>query len=526
MSRLNVPQAEGVTVPGGVVEDKREGRDGALISLADRIDEVVRLDGAAPAIQFQGAWRNWSYLSGAVDAIDARLAGMGVARDSAVGVVMRNRPEVVRAIVAVLATRRCVVTLSSVIPRAALCEEIRKMSLSAVIASTVDWDDDLRRAVRDAGGAALAVSDDADEVVSDAIEPRSGVAGPDVAGVAVQMLTSGTTGAPKRVDLRYASLEYEIQSTASYSSSEDLSAARLRSGTSIIWVPLLHIGGMRSLITTLVAGRRIALMERFDVEEWRALVVEHRPKVVSLAPTALRMVLDAGLPRQTFDGVRAVFSGTAPLSPEAAEEFRERYGVPVLVVYGATEFAGGVAGWTLRDWERYGADKRGSVGRANAGVAIRIVDPETAAPMPAGELGILEVRGPQLGTDDWVRTTDLGRMDEDGFLWIIGRADDVVIRGGFKVSTTAVRDALLRHPAISDASVVGIPDARLGSVPVAAVEVSPGYGRAPTGEELRQFLRELLTAYQVPVEIKVVDALPRTPSMKASQPEVRKLFTS
>jgi long-chain acyl-CoA synthetase len=499
----------------------------ANISLADRIRDMVSLDPSAEALQFGGRWRTWAYLASAIDIIDACLTENGIGQDSAIGVVMRNRPEVVRGIVALLATRRCVVTLSSVIPTADLADEITRMSLPAVLMSECDWaEDQLPAAIRAGGSLGISLLDRDDRAIGDEVKPERPGAQLDAAGVAVQMLTSGTTGTPKRVDLRYRSLEYEIESTASYSPSENLSQVRLRSGTSIIWAPLLHIGGMRALITTLVAGRRIALMERFNVEEWRRLVVEHRPRVVSLAPTALRMVLDAEIPRGTFESVRAVFAGTAPLSPETADEFYERFGVPVLVVYGATEFAGGVAGWTLRDWERYGASKRGSVGRANAGVTLRIVDPETYSPLPPGRSGIVEVMGPQLGSDGWVRTTDLGRMDEDGFLWILGRADDVIIRGGFKVSTSVVREALARHPAVADAAVIGVAHKRLGSAPVAAVELVPGLEGPPTPEDLKHFLREVLTPYQVPVEIRIMDVLPRTPSMKVSQPELRRVFSA
>lgn len=495
------------------------------ISLAGRLDQIVRLEPWAPALEFEGAWRSWGYLATAVDSIDAQLTAYGVGPDAAVGVLIRNRPEVVRGIVALLATRRCVVTLSSVIPTDALIEEIGRLSLPAVLMSEVDWAvEPLRAALAGAGSLGLALVDREDQVIGDLADPVRPAAEHDVAGVAVRMLTSGTTGSPKRVSLTYRSLEHEIASTAAYSPTEQVDQVRLRSGTSIVWVPLLHMGGMRSLITTFVAGRRVALMERFDVAEWSDLVIEHRPKAVSLAPAALRMVLDAKVSRETFDGVKAVFCGSAPLAPETGEEFFERFGVPVLVVYGATEFAGGVAGWTLRDWEKYGAQKRGSVGRANAGVTIRIVDPETSEALPAGTPGLVEVTGPQLGESGWMRTTDLGRMDADGFLWLMGRADDVIIRGGFKVSTTTVHDALVTHPAVGEASVIGIPDARLGSVPVAAVELASGVGTAPTPDELRSFLKGTLSAYQVPVEILIVERLPRTPSMKVSQPEVRKLF--
>jgi acyl-CoA synthetase (AMP-forming)/AMP-acid ligase II len=192
------------------------------------------------------------------------------------------------------------------------------------------------------------------------------------------------------------------------------------------------------------------------------------------------------------------------------------------VVYGATEFAGGVAGWTIRDWRDFHETKRGSVGRVNPGVQVRVVDQETDRVVTDGSVGLLELKGAQLASEEWVRTTDLGRIDEDGFIWIVGRADDVIIRGGFKVPTGAVADVLRAHPDVVEACVVGRPDARLGQVPVAAVEVRSG---APlTAEELRSWASERLSGYQVPVEVRIVDQLPRTPSMKVSQHGVRAIL--
>ena len=308
-----------------------------------------------------------------------------------------------------------------------------------------------------------------------------------------------------------------------YSRTGALTTPRLASGVAIIWNPLLHIGGLRGLITNVVAGRRIALLERFSVTAWAALVAEHRPKAVSLVPSALRMVLDSGLPRDALSGVSAVFSGTAPLPVETAIEFEERFGIPVLVVYGATEFAGGVAGWTLADWQQFGATKRGSVGRVNAGIEARVVDQESGAVVDANSSGLLEVRGVQLGIEGWLRTTDLAHIDDDGFIWIEGRADDVINRGGFKISPDTVAQVLRRHTAVLDASVIAMQHARLGQVPVAGVELRDG--AEVTSAELTEWCKEHLSSYQVPVEILVVDALPRTPSMKVSQPQLRSLFT-
>jgi acyl-coenzyme A synthetase/AMP-(fatty) acid ligase len=277
-------------------------------------------------------------------------------------------------------------------------------------------------------------------------------------------------------------------------------------------------------IQALVDGRRISLLERFSVEGWRDGVRRHRPKVSSLVPTALRMVLDADLPREDLASLRAVTSATAPLPPETAVAFEEKYGIPVLPLYGATEFAGGVAGWTLKDHEKWSRAKRGSVGRAHPGCELRIVNPEDGRVLAAGATGLLEVRSAQLGSEaGWVRTTDLAELDADGFLWIRGRADNAIIRGGFKIAPSEVAEVLERHPAVHEAAVVGIADERLGALPVAAVELEPG---APPvdGEELRSFAGQHLAKYQVPARIEIVEALPRTPSLKVSEPGVRALF--
>ena len=182
-----------------------------------------------------------------------------------------------------------------------------------------------------------------------------------------------------------------------------------------------------------------------------------------------------------------------------------------------------MAGWTLADWREFGSSRRGSVGRPNAGVKVRVVDPESGEERPRGEVGLLEVEAPQLSEPGWMRTTDLARMDDDDFIWIVGRTDDVIVRGGLKVSTTSVREVIAGHPAVLDACVIGVPDRRLGQVPVAAVELRP-HADPVSPEEIVAWARERLSGYQVPVELRILDALPRTPSMKVSQAALRASF--
>src|SRR5262249_19587179 len=142
--------------------------------------------------------------------------------------------------------------------------------------------------------------------------------------------------------------------------------------------------------------------------------------------------------------VRSVVCGTAPLSPDDADAFFAKYGVPVLVTYAATEFGGAVAGWNLADHETFGASKRGSVGRAHPSCELRVVA-DSGRVLGADEEGLLEVKAQQMGDHSgWTRTTDVARIDADGFVWILGRADQAIVRGGFKVRAEDVRAALER----------------------------------------------------------------------------------
>jgi len=233
-------------------------------------------------------------------------------------------------------------------------------------------------------------------------------------------------------------------------------------------------------------------------------------------------VLESELEDTLLDGVKSVISGTAPLDPEVAEAFTARFGVPVLTSYGATEFGGGVAGWNLQDHERYRAEKYGSVGRVHPGCELRVVDPETLAPLPNGSVGLLDVKAAQLAEQGWIRTTDLAKVDDDGFLWILGRADQTILRGGFKVQPETIRSALEAHAAVRGASVFGIDDDRLGQVPVAMVELrAPG---AVTADDLRAHLEPRLARYELPVAIVIVDTLPRTLSGKVDLAAARGQF--
>jgi acyl-coenzyme A synthetase/AMP-(fatty) acid ligase len=337
------------------------------------------------------------------------------------------------------------------------------------------------------------------------------------------MLTSGTTGPPKRVDLTYDTLERVLVGAKHYEANRD-SALRLRATPAVVNSPLVHLGGLFRVLQCVSDGRPFALLERFTVDAWVDAIRRHRPATASLVPAALRMVLEADVDPSDLSSLKSVVSGTAPLSADDADAFFDAYGVPVLIAYAATEFGGGVAGWNIRDHREFWSAKRGSVGRAHAGCELRVVEPASGEVLPPDGEGLLEVKAGQLGGESgWIRTTDLARIDPDGFLWILGRADQAIVRGGFKVRPDDVRAALERDPRVRAAAVVSRPDARLGAVPVAAVELRDAT-RTVTPDELLTAVATSLAPYELPAEIRVVETMPRTASAKVDLAAVRTLF--
>jgi acyl-coenzyme A synthetase/AMP-(fatty) acid ligase len=331
------------------------------------------------------------------------------------------------------------------------------------------------------------------------------------------MSTSGTTGAPKRIRLQRIQLEASLSAALRHNDRPDgTERAPLTGKVGLVILPIVHIGGLWGLLQNLVTARPFVLLERFTLPAWRAAVAEHRPVLVALPPPALRAVLDSDITREELNSVRAVNAGTSPVEPALVDAFYGKFGIAVLIVYGATEFSGAVAGWSLKDFRAHWSAKKGSVGRPFPGVRLQVVDDDGNL-LPVGESGRLRVASVQAGgsADRWVTTSDLAHLDTDGYLYIDGRADDVIVRGGFKIAPDTVVGALRSHPAVRDAAIAGLADARLGHIPVAAVELRPG--SAVTPEELRAHCRLSLAPYEVPAEVHIVDELPRGAALKVDR---------
>jgi acyl-CoA synthetase (AMP-forming)/AMP-acid ligase II len=499
-----------------------------MAQITEKLRAIMALDPARAQIDFEGVDYSWGQISAAVAAIEVELDRIGLPAEARVGVMLRNRPGHLAAIISVLSTDRCLVTLNPALPDEKLHADVEGLGLQVIIADESDVArTGIAEAFARAGSAVIAIG-----LRLEGVRMLAGFENPAPCapvtlspGVAIEMLTSGTTGTPKRVPLRRSAFDASFAGFTKYERNRDFAdQPQLRSGVTMVNNPLTHIGGIYGCIGALMAGRKIGLLERFTVEGWVAAIKRSKPKVAGAVPSALKMILEAKVPKEDLASLTALISGTAPLSPDVVDAFYEVYGIPILSNYGATEFAGAICGWNIDDFRKHWNAKRGSAGRLHADIEARIVDPETGTPMPVGTEGLLEIKGAQLANNmEWLRTTDRAVIDSDNFVFIKGRADNAIIRGGFKVHPDDVVKALNEHPAVREAAVVGVPDERLGAVPAAAIILRAGASE-PTADELKRFLKERLIAYQVPVHFRIVPDFPRTPSMKPSTPGLLALF--
>nr|WP_237421810.1 class I adenylate-forming enzyme family protein [Gordonia sp. SID5947] len=470
----------------------------------------------ARVLQQDGRWYTWGEVRLLVESIDHELSVSGASEGSRIAVVLGNRMESIAALIALLSTGRTITTLNPMQPVGRLTADLRQALPRVVLAPGELWEiDEFVSTVSELATDGYVID------AGMAHRATRGAASVDDASttdtVAIEMFTSGTTGPPKRVPLTWRQLDAAMSAVHGHVGAARSAREPLTGRVALVTLAIVHIGGMWGVLQALTEARPFVLLPRFTVEGWVGAVEEHKPRIASLPPAAMRSLLNAEVPVDKLASLRAVTAGTTFLSPDLADEFIARYDIPVLTVYGATEFSGAVAGWTKPMHAQWWTTKRGSVGRPFPGVQLRVVD-DKGLVLPRGETGALEVCSGQTGSgsDEWVHTSDLAHIDGDGFLYIDGRADDAIIRGGFKVQPEVVANALREHSAVLDATVYGKDDDRLGQVPVAVVELVDG-NRVIDESELKEFLRDHLTGYEVPVAIHAVESLPRSVSLKVDR---------
>lgn len=335
------------------------------------------------------------------------------------------------------------------------------------------------------------------------------------------LYTSGSTGEPKGVCLTHGNHFWSAVGSA-------FNLGVHRDDRWLACLPLSHIGGLAILLRSALYGTTVVLHERFDPARVNRAIDEERVTIVSAVANMLRRMLEerAGRPYPLW--LRCVLLGGGPAPRVLLEECAAR-GVPVVQTYGLTEAASQVTTLSPADALR----KLGSAGKPLLGTEVRIT--QGGGPVPAGTMGEIEVRGPTVSPgyhgrkpgvslrDGWFPTGDLGYFDEEGFLYVVGRSDDMIITGGENVHPAEVEAVLEEHPAVAEACVVGLPDSRWGETVVACVRTKDALPVSPA--EIEVHARARLAAFKVPRRIITVPDLPRTASGKLLRRRVREDLT-
>jgi acyl-CoA synthetase (AMP-forming)/AMP-acid ligase II len=376
------------------------------------------------------------------------------------------------------------------------------------------------------------------ELVDSALRPSGAPADPagdwpmDPDAIAVLLFTSGTTGVPKAAVLRHRHLVSYVLGSVEYASAAPGDAA-------LVSVPPYHVASVAALLSSLYAGRRIVQLSGFDASEWIDLAAREHVTNAFVVPTMLARIT-AELDSRGEDApasLRALAYGGGKMPLPVIERALGRFpNVAFTNAYGLTETSSTIALLGPDDHRAAAASedpairrRLGSAGRPLPGVEIELRD-EQGRPLPTGQRGEIHVRGEQVSGEylgrasallegGWFATRDGGWLDEDGFLFVEGRIDDVIVRGGENLSPGEIEDVLHEHPAVADCAVVGIPNEQWGEGVAAAIVLAPG--SAADEASLREHVEQHLRSSRVPERIAFVDELPYNETGKLLRRVVR-----
>jgi long-chain acyl-CoA synthetase len=493
-----------------------------LAALAERSFERK---GDYESVLFEDRWHRTGELFERARRIASAVAGLGVAPGERVVVTMGNSPDVGVVYQALWRAGAVVTPASFLLSGEELRHVIADSEASAVI-TTPEFADKVSEASAGlAAGRHMVCAGEAEGFVRlsdlEQAEPGPIVARADD-DLAALLYTGGTTGRAKGVMLTHANLNYTGQAGQRAGYVPGINRA-------ILSLPLSHSYGLLVTITAMHSPERgvVVLLRWFEPELFLRMIEEHRLQQTAVVPTMLQILLSQPLEEFDLSSLRYVTSGGAPLARDVANQFVRRVpSVSIRQGYGLTETA------ALISSNPVGREKAGSVGLPVPGTDVRIFDEESRE-LPPGEVGEICCRSPAVMRgywhapdataealrDGWLHTGDMGYLDEEGYLFIVDRKKDLIIRGGFNVYPRDVEDMLLEHPAIEAAGVIGQPDPRHGEEVVAFVSLRPG--AQADADELVRWSRERIGGYKYPRRIEIVDAVPLTAVGKVDRKALR-----
>jgi long-chain acyl-CoA synthetase len=454
-----------------------------------------------------------------LDQDSARMAGLlhdrGVKPGDRVAIMLPNAPEFAIAYFGVLRAGGIVVPMNPLLKSREVAYYLGDSGARLMLAWPV-FVDEARTGANQAGADAVIIDPSGfDELLASA-PPAEDMIDRHDDDTAVILYTSGTTGKPKGAELTHANLTRNCDIVAN-----DL--LRLTTDDVIFGgLPLFHAFGQTCTLNAAVAsGACLTLLPRFDADQTLQILVAHRVTVFAGVPTIFSRLLQPP-DRDTYDvsRLRLSITGGAPMPVQVLRDFQAAFDCVVLEGYGLSETSP-VASFNRPDAKR----KPGSIGTPIQGVQMRVLD-DHGNEVPHGDTGEIVIRGHNVMKQYWQRpdataaaishgwfhTGDLGRVDHEGYFWIVGREKDVIIRGGYKVYPREIEDVLYEHPAVADAAVVGLPNPDLGEEVGAAVVLKPG--AHATAAQLHDYVKRQVAAYKYPRKVWIVDALPTGPTGK------------
>jgi long-chain acyl-CoA synthetase len=490
-------------------------------NLARLAESALDRLGDHPTLFFEGTWHNSGAMHERSTRMAAGLARLGVRPGDRVVVIMANCPEVTQLYHAIWRAGAVVTPVVFLVTPVELRHILDDSGATAVFTTP-----EILPKVLEAGeGRDLPVvvlggeTDGATTSFADfeaGTEPMPIVdRSPD--DLAALMYTGGTTGRSKGVPLSHENLSYSGASSRARSHVPGVTSGQIS-------LPLSHAFGLLVTVGALhVPEPTSTVLQRwFEPKSFLELAVEHRSQTFAVVPSMLAMMLPFPLEDMDLGALRFVFSGAAPLSPAVREEFERRVpSVTVVEGYGCTETGGIISGMPPLD------PRPGTVGKVVDNVELRIRG-VNGSDLPVGADGEIVVRGPNVmrgywggGSidDGWFHTGDIGRLDADGYLTIVDRMKDLIIRGGYNVYPRDVEDALLDHPEVGMAAVVGRPDPRLGEEVVAFVSLVEG--ATATEADIIEFSKGCLAAHKYPRSVTILPAIPLTSVGKLDRKRLR-----